>query len=123
MLNNPSSQLKFPPSPLYKRGVEERQQLDRTTAERPHAPLCKRGAQGGFDQAPLRRNFLHLAAARIAQNFTRLIRILRQLSGDDAYERYLTHHAQAHNDKLPVNRHEFFKQEQERKWNGVRRCC
>lgn len=107
MINNPSPQLKSPPAPLYKRGVKG------------GLP----GAQGGFDQAPLRRNFLHLAAARIAQNFTRLIRILRQLSGDDAYERYLTHHAQAHNDKLPVNRHEFFKQEQERKWNGVRRCC
>ncbi len=50
-------------------------------------------------------------------------RIIRQLSGDDAYERYLAHHAQAHRAETPLNRAEFFNQEQERKWNGVRRCC
>ncbi|MCL5668755.1 MAG: YbdD/YjiX family protein [Gammaproteobacteria bacterium] len=59
----------------------------------------------------------------MAQHFTRIIRTLRQLSGGDAYERYLSHHAQAHHDEIPLNRREFFKQEQERKWNGVRRCC
>jgi uncharacterized short protein YbdD (DUF466 family) len=48
---------------------------------------------------------------------------LRRLSGDDAYERYLTHHAQAHPDEIALNRKAFFRCEQERKWNGVRRCC
>lgn len=51
------------------------------------------------------------------------LKILRRLSGDDAYERYLTHHAEVHTDTPLLNRAEFFKQEQERKWNGVRRCC
>jgi uncharacterized short protein YbdD (DUF466 family) len=50
---------------------------------------------------------------------------LRQLSGDDAYERYLSHwhehHAEA--DSEPLSREAFFKQEVERKWNGVKRCC
>lgn len=59
----------------------------------------------------------------LKQKLSSLLSLLRQLSGDDAYERYLAHHAQAHHDEIPLNRREFFKQEQERKWNGVRRCC
>lgn len=59
----------------------------------------------------------------LKQTLSSLLNLLRQLSGDDAYERYLAHHAQAHNDETPLTRCEFFKQEQERKWNGVRRCC
>lgn len=49
--------------------------------------------------------------------------IIRELSGDDAYERYLTHLAQAHPDQEPLTRKAFFQQEQDRKWNGVKRCC
>lgn len=59
----------------------------------------------------------------LKQKLSSLLNLLRQLSGDDAYERYLAHHAQAHRGEIPLNRREFFKQEQERKWNGVRRCC
>ena len=54
----------------------------------------------------------------------RLIKAVRQMSGDDAYERYLHHwrlyHAQ---DGAPPDRKTFFKSEQQRKWNGIRRCC
>jgi len=49
--------------------------------------------------------------------------VVRRLSGDDAYERYLAHHADAHANEVPLSRKEFFKREQERKWSGVRRCC
>lgn len=52
---------------------------------------------------------------------------IRQLSGDDAYERYLTHYAQVHaaqpDAALPLSRAAFFKQWQEQKWTGVKRCC
>jgi uncharacterized short protein YbdD (DUF466 family) len=48
---------------------------------------------------------------------------LRELTGDDGYERYLAHHAQAHPGEPPLDRARWFKQEQHRKWNGVRRCC
>lgn len=48
---------------------------------------------------------------------------IRRLSGDDAYERYLAHHAAAHSGEVPLSRKEFFKREQERKWGGIRRCC
>lgn len=49
--------------------------------------------------------------------------IVRRLSGDDAYDRYLAHHATAHPGEPLLTRREFFKREQERKWGGIRRCC
>lgn len=52
-----------------------------------------------------------------------LWRFIRRVSGDDAYERYLRHHAAAHPCDAPLNRKAFFRQEQDRKWSGVRRCC
>ncbi len=48
---------------------------------------------------------------------------IRRLSGDDAYERYLRHCAQHHAGQTPLPRAEFFKQWQDRKWSGVKRCC
>ncbi len=39
-------------------------------------------------------------------------RWLRAVSGDDAYERYLAHHAAAHPDGMPLGRREFFSREQ-----------
>ncbi|MBL1262090.1 CstA-like transporter-associated (seleno)protein [Methylomicrobium sp. RS1] len=56
-------------------------------------------------------------------------RAVRRLSGDDAYERYLEHYARchlhddAHECEGPLNRAEFFKQWQDQKWNGIKRCC
>lgn len=55
----------------------------------------------------------------------RLWNVVRRLSGDDAYERYLAHWREHHAGEggQPLSRQVFFKAEQERKWNGVRRCC
>jgi uncharacterized short protein YbdD (DUF466 family) len=50
-------------------------------------------------------------------------RMLRRLSGDDAYERYLKHHAAHHQDDTPLSKAAFFKQWQDEKWNGIKRCC
>lgn len=52
-----------------------------------------------------------------------LWKLVRRLSGDDAYERYLAHCKTSHPDSTPLSRKEFFIQEQEQKWSGVRRCC
>ena len=65
-----------------------------------------------------------------------LWRMVRRLSGDDAYEQYLKHYSEAHsgiavgigvegNAEMPplLSREEFFKQWQEGKWKGVKRCC
>lgn len=50
-------------------------------------------------------------------------KMIRRLSGDDAYERYLEHLRAAHPHTAALSRREFFKAEQARKWDGVRRCC
>ncbi len=58
---------------------------------------------------------------------------IRRLSGDDAYEQYLQHYLQhqteqrAENIALenapPLSREAFFKEWQDKKWKGVKRCC
>jgi uncharacterized short protein YbdD (DUF466 family) len=59
----------------------------------------------------------------------KLIRVwqrIRQLSGDDAYERYLAHYAEHHaqaDAPQPLSRAAFFKQWQDQQWTGVKRCC
>ena len=49
---------------------------------------------------------------------------VRQLSGDDAYERYLRHHALHHvDDSALLSKKDFFKRWQDEKWQGIKRCC
>lgn len=50
-------------------------------------------------------------------------KLLRELTTDDAYERYLEHHIATHADTPPLDRRTFFIREQQRKWEGVNRCC
>ncbi|MBA3697148.1 MAG: YbdD/YjiX family protein [Methylotenera sp.] len=57
--------------------------------------------------------------------------LVRRLSGDDAYEQYSKHYAEAHSniennlEEMPplLSREEFFRQWQDGKWKGVKRCC
>jgi len=50
--------------------------------------------------------------------------VLRRLSGDDAYERYVEHWRRHHaGTGVPLDRATFMRRETERRWNGVRRCC
>jgi uncharacterized short protein YbdD (DUF466 family) len=62
---------------------------------------------------------------KLKQLFKKIVDFVRAVSGDDAYERYLVHwHKQhAREGEQPLNRAAFFKAEQARKWNGVKRCC
>ena len=48
---------------------------------------------------------------------------LRQVTGDDAYERYVAHQQAAHASEAPLTRRQFFKKRQEEKWSKVSRCC
>jgi uncharacterized short protein YbdD (DUF466 family) len=50
---------------------------------------------------------------------------LRQLSGDDAYQRYLKHYAEHHaeSNEPPLTKAAFFKAWQDKKWTGIKRCC
>jgi uncharacterized short protein YbdD (DUF466 family) len=49
--------------------------------------------------------------------------LVRRVTGDDAYDRYLAHHRAVHPERAPLPRREWFRREQERAWGGVRRCC
>lgn len=57
--------------------------------------------------------------------FLRLWQVLREMTGETAYERYLKHWREHHadNDAEPLSRKAFYAREQDRKWNGVKRCC
>lgn len=48
---------------------------------------------------------------------------LRQLSNDDAYERYRAHALRYHPNHSYLSRQDFYDQELRRKWSGVNRCC
>jgi uncharacterized short protein YbdD (DUF466 family) len=48
---------------------------------------------------------------------------IRELSGDDAYERYLARHNATHPEIPPLSRSQFFVREEERRWGGINRCC
>jgi len=62
-------------------------------------------------------------------------RYVRRLTGDDAYEQYLKHFAenhavhrvnqtdQAEDTPVPLSREAFFKEWQDKKWKGIKRCC
>lgn len=50
-------------------------------------------------------------------------RFVRRLSGDDAYERYLQQYAEHGHVEPPLSKEAFFKQWQDSKWKGVKRCC
>lgn len=62
---------------------------------------------------------------RLAERIKAFWAGLRGTAGGDAYERYLAHWREHHADKggEPLSREAFFKQELQRKWDGVRRCC
>jgi uncharacterized short protein YbdD (DUF466 family) len=48
---------------------------------------------------------------------------VRQVSGDDAYERYLEHASREHPDRPPMPRNEYYRFRTEQKWSRITRCC
>jgi uncharacterized short protein YbdD (DUF466 family) len=60
---------------------------------------------------------------RLTGGLRLLWRVIRQLSGDDAYERYLAHHTACHAETAPLSRKEYFQRQQQQKWSGIKRCC
>lgn len=49
--------------------------------------------------------------------------VIRSLATDDAYDKYLAHHARAHAGSAPMGRRAFYMKQQQTKWTGVSRCC
>jgi uncharacterized short protein YbdD (DUF466 family) len=63
-------------------------------------------------------------AARLRRGLRGAWALLRQWSGDDAYERYVAHHQLAHPDQRLLSRREFVRRYQhERFSSGPNRCC
>jgi len=50
-------------------------------------------------------------------------RFVRQVSGDDAYERYGEHMGRTHPGQSAMTREEYYRFRTEQKWNGITRCC
>ncbi len=50
-------------------------------------------------------------------------RAIRELSGDDAYERYIAQHVTNYPNTTPLARKDFFLYQQQQKWSGIQRCC
>ena len=54
-------------------------------------------------------------------------RPIRRLSGDDAYEQYLKHHAEFHASSVDappaLTRKAFYQLWQDNQWKGIKRCC
>lgn len=75
------------------------------------------------DNNPYR--YCYLVLERKRKGLARFWGLLRAVSGDDAYERYLIHWRENHaqDGGKPLSRKAFFCAEVERKWNGLRRCC
>jgi uncharacterized short protein YbdD (DUF466 family) len=61
--------------------------------------------------------------AGLRADLRKLWDFMREVSGDDAYERYLQRHARTHPDVAPLSSREFFAQEQARRWGSINRCC
>jgi uncharacterized short protein YbdD (DUF466 family) len=59
----------------------------------------------------------------IATALSALWRGLRAATGDDAYERYVEHHAAEHPGEPLLSRRAFFEADQKRKWSRINRCC
>lgn len=64
-------------------------------------------------------NTLQLLQRLLARNWT----LLRQVTGDDAYEQYLAHMQHGHAGHMPLSRGEFYRKSLDEKWRGINRCC
>jgi uncharacterized short protein YbdD (DUF466 family) len=60
---------------------------------------------------------------RLTRRLNLLWHYLREVTGDDAYERYIAHRKLAHAGEAHLTRPQFFKLRQEEKWSKVSRCC
>lgn len=49
--------------------------------------------------------------------------LLRGVTGDDAYEKYLAHMSRNAPEETPMSAREFYKAQLERKWSCINGCC
>lgn len=74
--------------------------------------------------AKLRERGLRWAATNAAWRMIWVAwHFVRQVSGDDAYERYLEHMLREHPDQPAMRRNEYYRLRTEEKWKRITRCC
>jgi len=78
----------------------------------------------GEFRVEVRSRGLRRAAANAAwRTLWAIWHFVRQVSGDDAYERYLEHTLREHPDRPPMRRNEYYRFRTEQKWSRITRCC
>ena len=64
-----------------------------------------------------------MASPAVKQFLSAGFSLLRGVTGDDAYDKYLAHHQRTHPDAEPLTGAEFFRAQLEQKFNCVSGCC
>lgn len=64
-----------------------------------------------------------MSVQRVRSALAQTWSLVRTLATDDAYDKYLAHHSEAHADSKPMSRRAFYLKQQQCKWTGVTRCC
>jgi uncharacterized short protein YbdD (DUF466 family) len=49
--------------------------------------------------------------------------LLRGVTGDDAYEKYLAHHQRQQTSEAPLSAEAFFRAQMEQRWSCINGCC
>ena len=62
---------------------------------------------------------MHQVRERVAEGW----KVLRELVGDDAYERYCAHRKHHHANEPQLTRRDYYIVSQQKKWTGINRCC
>lgn len=62
-------------------------------------------------------------SARVMEGLRCVRLLLEHLNGGAAYARYRAHLAAHHPTAVPLAEDTFHREEMQRRWNGIRRCC
>jgi uncharacterized short protein YbdD (DUF466 family) len=63
------------------------------------------------------------AKPQLQRFFSEGLSLLRGVTGDDAYEKYLRHMQTTETETTPLSARAFFQAQMERKWSCVNGCC
>lgn len=63
------------------------------------------------------------ASKNVRQFLSSGLSLLRGVTGDDAYEKYMAHMRLAQPQQPPMTEKEFFRAQMEQKWSCISGCC
>lgn len=62
-------------------------------------------------------------SGQVRQFLSSGLSLLRGVTGDDAYEKYIAHMRANQPDETPMNERDFFRAQMEQKWSCINGCC